>query len=207
MIRSSRNPEVSGKPDANCAQKREANAQRTQAYHSRRESWMASSSRDLKVSGKLDAMFSCHSELSQNTFSERDQSNELGNRFESSVHSVFKFADPTNVGKSLLDGNKDRLLNQARSELMKQEHQARSFNSCVDELQQQAFAQRLELENAHHGYIASRREQLRLQEEFAMKEKALRETQIRIIHEMGEKKESSTATSRRILCTEIERKS
>ena len=31
MIQSSRNPEVSGKPDAECVQKREANAQRTQA--------------------------------------------------------------------------------------------------------------------------------------------------------------------------------
>ena len=52
MINSSRNPEVSGKPDAECVQKREANAQRTQAYHSRRESLMTSSSRDLEVSGE-----------------------------------------------------------------------------------------------------------------------------------------------------------
>ena len=89
MINSSRNPEVSGKPDAECVQKREANAQRTQAYHSRRESLMTSSSRDLEVSGKPDAVFSCHSESSQNTFSGRDRSNEPGNRFEISVHSVF----------------------------------------------------------------------------------------------------------------------
>ena len=33
---------------------------------------MTSSSRDLEVSGKLDAVFSCHSESSQNTFSERE---------------------------------------------------------------------------------------------------------------------------------------
>ena len=81
----------------------ETNAQRTQAYHSRRESLMTSSSGDLEVSGKLDAMFSCHSASSQNTFSERDRSNESGNRFESSAHSFFKFADLANVGKSLLD--------------------------------------------------------------------------------------------------------
>ena len=112
MINSSRNPEVSGKLDAECVQKREANSQRTQAHHSKRESLIASSSRDLEVSGKPDAVFSRHSESSQNTFSRRDRSNELGNRFESSVHSV-----------SLHDGNKDHLLNQARSELMKQEHQ------------------------------------------------------------------------------------
>ena len=68
MIQSSRNSEVSVKPDAEYLQKREANAQRTQAYHSRRESLMTSSSRDLEVSGKPDAMFSCHSESSQHTF-------------------------------------------------------------------------------------------------------------------------------------------
>ena len=64
---------------------------RTQAYHSRRESLMTSSSRDLEVSGKSEAVFPFHSESSQNTFSERDRSNELGNIFESSVHSVIFF--------------------------------------------------------------------------------------------------------------------
>ena len=61
MIHSSRNPEVSGEPDVECVQKRDAIAQRTQAYHSKRESLMTSCSRDLDVSGKLDAEFSCHS--------------------------------------------------------------------------------------------------------------------------------------------------
>ena len=71
---------------------------------------------------------------------------------------------------------------------MKQEHQVGSLNCCIKELQQQAYAQRLELEDAHHGYIESRREQSLLQEELSMKEKALRGTQIRSIHEMGELK-------------------
>ena len=88
MIISPQNPEVSGRPDAECVQKREANAQQTQAYHSKRES-LITSSRDLEVSGKPDAVLSGHSESSQNTFSERDRSNEPGNRFETSVRSVF----------------------------------------------------------------------------------------------------------------------
>ena len=71
---------------------------------------------------------------------------------------------------------------------MKQEHQVGSLNYCISELQQQTYAQRLELQDAHHGFIESRREQVRLQEELSMKEKALRETQIRNIHEMGEMK-------------------
>ena len=84
---------------------------------------MSSSSRDPEASGKPDAVFSCHSESGPNPFSERNRSDESGYRFEGSVHSVFRIADPANVGKSLLDGNKDHLLNQARSELVKQEHQ------------------------------------------------------------------------------------
>ena len=71
----------------------------------------------------------------------------------------FRFADPASVGKSLLDGNKDL------NELVRQEHQVGSLNSCIDELQQQAYAQRLKLADAHDGYIESRQEQARLQEE------------------------------------------
>ena len=48
--------------------------------------------RETGASRKLNAMFSCRG--------------------------VFRFADQASVGKSLLDGNKDHLLNQA-----KQEHQ------------------------------------------------------------------------------------
>ena len=90
--------------------------------------------------------------------------------------------------KLFLKEIRDHLLTQARSELMKQEHKVESLDKCINELQQQAYAQRLDLENAHHGYVESRREQGRLQEELVIKEKALRETQIRSIHEMGEMK-------------------
>ena len=79
-----------------------------------------------------------------------------------------------------MKGNKDHLLSQARSELMKQEHQFESLNNCISELQQHAYAQ--------HGYIESRREQVRLQEELSMKAKVLRDTQIRSMHKMGEMK-------------------
>ena len=71
---------------------------------------------------------------------------------------------------------------------MKQEHKVDSLDDCVDKLQQQAHSKRLDFENAHHGYVESRREQVRLQEELVMKEKTLRETQIRNMHEMGEMK-------------------
>ena len=94
----------------------------------------------------------------------------------------FRFSNQANVATSLLDGDRD----QARSELMKQEHKVESRNTCIRELQQQLCARRLELEDAHVGYEESRREQVRLHEELVIKEKALRDTQIRSIHEMQE---------------------
>ena len=100
--------------------------------------------------------------------------------------SVLKNADPSNLGRSLLEGNNDHFcLSQARSDLMKQELQIESLNNCISELQQ-TYAQRLELQDAQHGYFESRREQARQQEELSMKEKVLRDTQIRSMHEMGE---------------------
>ena len=76
-----------------------------------------------------------------------------------------RFSSPANAAKSLLHGNRVHLLTEARSELMKQEYIVESLNTCICEPQQQTYAQRLEQENAHHGYVQPRREQVSLQEE------------------------------------------
>ena len=110
------------------------------------------------------------------------------------------------MGKSLLDGNKDHLLNQARSERMKQEHQVGSLTNCIDELQKQYYAQRFELEDAHHGYAESRREQVRLQEELVLKEKAFRDTQIRSMYEMEEMKRAQEPRVEEFSVQKINRK-
>ena len=68
---------------------------------------------------------------------------------------------------------------------MRQEHQGGSLNSCINELQQQPYAQGLELQDDHHVSFESRREQARLQEELFMKEKLFGDTQILNIHELG----------------------
>ena len=80
------------------------------------------------------------------------------------------------------------MLSQARPEIMKQEHQVGSLNNGTGELQQQAHAQILELQDAQPGFVESQREQVRLQEELSMKEKVLRNNRIRSMHEMGEMK-------------------
>ena len=122
-----------------------------------------------KASGIPDALFS----------------SEQGNLIRSSV---FRNAHPSNLRGSLLEGNKDHLLNQARSDLAKQELHVESLNKCITELQRQTEEQRLALQEAQHGFVESRRQQIRLQEEFSIKEKVLRNTQIRNMHEIREMK-------------------
>ena len=101
---------------------------------------------------------------------------------------MFRNANPSNLRGSLLEGNKDHLLNQARSDLAKQELHVESLNKCIGELQRQTEEQRLALQDAQYGFVESRREQVRLPEELSMKEKVLRNTQIRNMHEMGQMK-------------------
>ena len=134
--KSSRTSTASEKPPA-LLQERGASAKRAQA--DLRKGLMSSSSQEPSAREKPAASFSFGNE-------------EPGNQFKSSV---FRNADPSNLVRSLLEGNKDHLRNQARSELMKQEHREGSLNNCIDELQQQAYAQRLEFEDAHHGFFES----------------------------------------------------
>ena len=174
---------ASGKPDALVVQEREVSAQLTQAE---KESLRPHSSEGHKASGKPDAIFS----------------SEQGNQMWSSV---FRNADPSNLRGSLLEGDKDHLLNHARSDLAKQELHVVSLSECISELQRQAEEQRLALPDAQHGFVESRQEQVRLQEEL-MKEKILRDTQIRNMREI-EKLWSSCTSSRWSLRAKFERKS
>ena len=130
---------ASGKPDAMVMQKREADAQYTQA--DRKESLRSHSSEGQKASVKPDAMFS----------------SEQGNLIRSSV---FENANPSNLRGSLLEGNKDHLLNQARSDLAKQQLHVESLNKYIGELQRQTEEQRLALQDAQNGFVESRREQV-----------------------------------------------
>ena len=110
-------------------------------------------------------------------------SSEQGNLIRSSV---FRNANPSNLRGSLIEGNKDHLLNKARSDLAKQELHVVSLNQCIGELQRQTEEQRLALQDAQYGFVQSGRERVRVQEEFSMKEKVLRNSQIRNTHEMEE---------------------
>ena len=99
---------------------------------------------------------------------------------------MFRNANPSNLKGSLLEGNKDQLLNQARSDLAKQELHVESLNESIGELRRQTGEERLALQGAQYEFVESRREQIRRQEDLSMKEKVLRNTQIRNMHEMGQ---------------------
>ena len=97
--------------------KREASAERSQIYHSEREGLLSSSSQSLNFigTGKLVAWPSHHKRLGQDELSEREH-------VPRSYESVSGDANPANVAKSVLEGHRNHLLAQTRSELMKQEH-------------------------------------------------------------------------------------
>ena len=102
-------------------QERGASAKHTQADF--RKGLMSSLSQEPSAPGKPAVLFSFGSE-------------EPGHQFKSSV---FRNADPSNLGRSLLEGNKDHFLSQAKSELARQEHQVGCLNNCISELQQHAL--------------------------------------------------------------------
>ena len=131
-----------------------------------KESLRSHSSEGQKALGKPNALFS----------------SEQGNLIRSSV---FRNANPSNLRGSLLEGNKDHLLNQARSDLAMQDLHVKSSKNCIGELQRQTEDQKLALQGARNGFVESRREQVRVQEELSLKETVLRNTQIRNMHDMG----------------------
>ena len=55
---------------------------------------------------------------------------------------MLKNANPSNLRGSLLEGDKDHLLNQARSDLAKQDLHVESFKKCIGQLQRQTEEQK-----------------------------------------------------------------
>ena len=83
---------------------------------------MSSSCQHPISTGKLVALFSSPNWLNQDTFFDRDDFSLRHQRILGSNEPFIRFSNPANVAKSLLDGNRDHLLAEARSELMKQEY-------------------------------------------------------------------------------------
>ena len=170
-----------------CTCKSEKQKRTDHNYHSVRENLMSSSSQVPKSTVKPVALFSGTKQVeSRHVFRQKiflRKSTGLGNN-----EPLFRFSHPENSVKSLLEGLRDHMLAEAKSEILKQECEVDSLITCIRELQRQAHSHRLEMKNTNCGYEESRREQARLHEELALREKALRDTRIRNIHGMEELK-------------------
>ena len=102
--------------------------------------------------------------------------------------SVFGKSNVSNLSGTLVEGNKDPLLNRARTDLARREIHVESLNVCIDDLQKRTEVQDTALQEVQHEFVESRREHARLQQELLRKEKALRDTQIRSMHEFEKMK-------------------
>ena len=84
----------------------------------------------------------------------------------------FRLSNPASVAESLLGGNRDHLLAGVRSEVMKQEYRAESFNTLASV----NFSGKLILSGWNWSMPITDMKNL---EELVLKEKALRDTQTR----------------------------
>ena len=71
------------------------------------------------------------------------------------------------------------MLSEAKTEVMKQECRADFADRNIREFHKQIQSHRMEIDHTNVGDEQSRREQARLREELAERERALRETRIR----------------------------
>ena len=88
----------------------------------------------------------------------------------------------------LSESESEQLLAEAKSELLKQECRADCGETHIRELQRQIESQRMESNYTISGNEALRREQARLHEELAQRDRALREAHIRSLHDVQEMK-------------------
>ena len=168
-------------------QEREASADRSRVYHSFRENWVCSSSPFRESAGKPAAVFSHKRKSSQDTSSDREGISS-GHQ---TVQGKVKFSSGSLIRKKLRRQflrNKEIINSQKRNLKSWSECKVDTPNTCIREFQRQAHSNRLELDSVNFEYEESRRAQARLHEELAQREKALRDTRIRNIHEVEELK-------------------
>ena len=152
---------------------------------------LTSSLYDHKASGRPDAMDIQESEVNAQT-SHSSKSREATGR-PVALFSPRQYEERDKMWSSvfsgtLLAGSKDHLLNQAGSDLARNEIIMKSPIKCIDDLQTRTEAQDRALQEIQNEFVESRREQARLQEELLRKEDALRDTQILSMHEVEKMK-------------------
>ena len=92
------------------------------------------------------------------------------NQFKEKVKTFFRFSDLEEAARTVLEEQRNHLLAEAKSEILKQECKVDTLNTSIYEFQRKAHPNRLEMDYVNYGYEESRREQARLHEEVAQRE-------------------------------------
>ena len=132
-------------------------------------------------------MFAHKRKSSQETLSDREGISSGHQSVQGKGETFFMFSD-LEAARSVLEEQRDHLFAEAKSEILKQECKVDTLNTCIREFRRQAHSNRSEMDNANYWCEESGREEARLHEELAQREKALRDTRIRNIHEVEELK-------------------
>ena len=176
-------------------QERQANADQSRVYHSLRENLVSSSSHfresterpaARKVRGNPLRCFQTEGSRVKKHFPTEDFSSDQ--QVPGNNEPPLWFSNPESSVKSFLQEPQDYMLAEAKSEVRKQECRADSLDSSVRDLQRQRDSNRLETYCTNQGFEESRKEQARLHQASAQWKRAVRDTRIRSIHEVGQLK-------------------
>ena len=140
-----------------CTCRREASADRSRVYHSFRENSVSSFS-PFRGARKPAAVFSHKGKSIQDTFSDREGISEGHQSVQGKGASFFRFSDPEEAARAVLEEQRDHQLAEAKFEILKQERKVDTLNTCIREFQRQAHSNRLEMDTVSYGYEEARRE-------------------------------------------------
>ena len=149
---------------------------------------MSSSSRFRESAGRHAAVFSHKRKSSQESHSDRDGIPLAHRAVQGENETLSRVSESENDARLVLEEQRDQLLSEARSEVLKQECRADFLDCSIRELQRQMHSSRMEVDHTNLGYETSRREQARLHEELAQRKRAVQETERRSSHAVEELK-------------------
>ena len=108
------------------------------------------------MAGKLAAVFSHKRKSSQETLSNREGNSSGHQPVRGEDEALSRFSDPE---EAALEEQRDHLLAEAKSEILKQECKVDTLNTCMREFQRQVHSNRLEMDYVNCRYEESRRKQ------------------------------------------------
>ena len=125
------------------------------------ENAVSSSSHFRESAGKPAAVFSHKQQSSQETLSDRESISSGHQPVQGRDETFFGLSQLEEAARSVLEEQRDHLLAEAKSEILKQECKVDTLNTCIREFQRQAHSNRLEMDYVNYGYEESRGEQAR----------------------------------------------